>query len=136
MLALADYSHIGTIETSGPAQTPPAALFGAEPAHTWCYYYEKAELALQTGDYQQVADLDQQAEANGYHPIDRVEWLPFIQAYAVLGDEDWLRSTAPKVNDFPYLREETCQTLTAMQENGVPLNASVQALVDETFCKN
>lgn len=24
---------------------PPETIFGPEPAHTWCYYYQKADLA-------------------------------------------------------------------------------------------
>src|SRR5689334_22599919 len=29
---------------------PPRIIFGSEPEHTWCYYYQKAELARQYED--------------------------------------------------------------------------------------
>lgn len=32
-------------------------IFGPEPAHDWCYYYQKGDLARQTQDWEQVVDL-------------------------------------------------------------------------------
>ncbi len=43
-----EYSHVDRIVPQGTAPVPPAALFEAEPAHDWCYYYQKASLARQT----------------------------------------------------------------------------------------
>jgi hypothetical protein len=34
-----------------PANQPLAAIFDSEPAVDWCYYFEKADLARQLGDY-------------------------------------------------------------------------------------
>jgi hypothetical protein len=64
----------------------PVALFGKEPPHTWCYYYEKAELARQAGDWETVAALGDRARAQGYVPGDALEWLPFIEGYVLMGD--------------------------------------------------
>ena len=69
---------------------PPQELFGPEPAHDWCYFYEKAELARQQADWEKAAELGDQAQALGYSPSDSRsgtphEWLPFIEAYAHLG---------------------------------------------------
>ena len=66
-------------------------MFGEEPAHSaWCYYFEKADLAKQYGDWQQVAALGDQARAEGYSPRRSSsdapqEWRPFIEGYATLG---------------------------------------------------
>jgi hypothetical protein len=68
-----------------PSNNIPAALtnlFGAEPAHSWCYYYEKADLARQQGDWNQVAKFGDEAFAASYLPNDPSEYLPFIEAYA------------------------------------------------------
>ncbi len=79
-------SHLDQIETDpAKAASMPAAIFGAEPPHTWCYYYEKADLARQMGDWQAVADLDQAAGEAGYSTRRGVELVPFIEAYAHLG---------------------------------------------------
>jgi hypothetical protein len=68
------------------ATTPPSALFGSEPAHTWCYYFEKAELARQSSDWETIANLGREAEEAGFGPQSPSEQLPFIEAYARTGD--------------------------------------------------
>jgi len=62
--------------------TPPAAIFGQEPPHTWCYYYQKADLAAQLGDWAQAISLWRTASENNLRPSASVELLPFIEAYA------------------------------------------------------
>ena len=48
------YSHVDRIIPTGTSPTLPAHIFGAEPPHDWCYYYQKASLARQLGDWAQV----------------------------------------------------------------------------------
>ena len=38
-----------------------------------------------------------------YRPNDRVEWMPFIQSVAKLGDEDGVRGYASMINEDRYL---------------------------------
>jgi hypothetical protein len=80
-IPLSDTSRIITTGKDTPAM--PKDLFGKEPLHTWCYFYEKAELARQAGDWLQVAKLGDKAIGQGYAPSDPYEWLPFIEAYAL-----------------------------------------------------
>lgn len=75
---------------SGKSATPPQEIYGSEPPHGWCYYYQKAELARQQGDWQAVAALGEQAFRLGDYPNDPAERYPFIEAYAHLGD--WERA--------------------------------------------
>jgi len=65
--------------------TPP---FFPESAHEWCYYYTKAELARQIKDWKSIIALEKEAKTQGYSPEDPFEWLPFIEANAMLGDVD------------------------------------------------
>lgn len=60
---------------------PPETIFGKEPEHTWCYYFEKAELASQYKDWEEVISLYQVAEQQGYKPSDVVEFLPLLDAH-------------------------------------------------------
>jgi hypothetical protein len=83
-ISLSDTSRI--ITTGKDMPTMPEDLFGKEPSHTWCYFYEKAELARQAGDWEQVAKLGDEAISQGYVPRDPYEWLPFIEAYALTDD--------------------------------------------------
>lgn len=68
----------------------PASLFASEPAHGWCYYFEKADLAGQSADWQKVAELGDTAFKLDDHPNDPVERFVFIEGYAHTGD--WERA--------------------------------------------
>ena len=72
------------------AVTLPASLFAPEPAHGWCYYFEKADLARQFGDWQKVAELGEIAFQLEDHPNNPVERFVFIEAYAHVGE--WERA--------------------------------------------
>jgi hypothetical protein len=68
------------------AARPPAFVLGPEPAHSWCYYFEKADLARQTGDWVAVAALgDEALIVHALKPADLSEYLPFIEADGHLG---------------------------------------------------
>ena len=67
----------------------PSPPFSVEPAHGWCYIYEKAELARQSGEWQEIIHLREQADVRRLLPNDPFEWLPFIEAEAREGAMDW-----------------------------------------------
>ncbi|MGC1378224.1 MAG: hypothetical protein WA821_18480, partial [Anaerolineales bacterium] len=71
---------------AAPAVVLPPQLYNPEPAHGWCYYFERAELARQGGDWAQVVKLGKQALALGEHPNDAMERFVFIEADAHTGD--------------------------------------------------
>jgi hypothetical protein len=65
---------------------PPVEIFGREPAHTWCYYYQKADLARQSENWAQAVALLEEADQRGYEPAKKSEWLLFVDAYTRMGD--------------------------------------------------
>ena len=75
-----------------PAAQPPQFFFGPEPAHDWCYYFEKADLARQTGDWQQVVKLGNKAfqGQKSFADYQAVQFLPYIEGYARTGQ--WQRA--------------------------------------------
>jgi hypothetical protein len=81
---LAQFSNTANILPAG--SLPDAAVFGAEPAHDWCYFYEKADLARQQGEWQAIVDLMRSADQLGLRPLSGAEWRPFIESYARTGD--------------------------------------------------
>jgi len=86
---LVQISYLDQIETNPEkASLPPVNIFGNEPAHDWCYFYEKADLARQMKNWQQVVSLDQQASQAGLSPNVGIELTPFIEGYAHLGQWD------------------------------------------------
>jgi hypothetical protein len=71
---------------SSLARPIPVEIFGKEPPRTWCYYYQKADLARQLGDWEQIAALWREAAKNGFAPGNGVEYLPFIEGFARTGE--------------------------------------------------
>ncbi len=74
--------------TTDPATAASPTFLFDEPEHTWCYYFTKAELASQIGDYEKVVALGKEAITNSYAPQDLNEWLIFIEAHALTNDMD------------------------------------------------
>ena len=73
-----------------PVTEWPEQVFGPPAAPDWCYYFEKADLARQLGDWQQVVDIEVQAFSQPDRPRHAAELVPFIQGNAYLGR--WERS--------------------------------------------
>ncbi|MFC2028975.1 hypothetical protein ACFLTX_03505 [Chloroflexota bacterium] len=104
--------------TSLPDQT----VFGPEPAHTWCYLFEKAELARQLVQWQQVVDLGNQAIYEGYEVNHPAEWFVFIEGYAHTGDYE----QAVQLNSWVLDRDEKIHPqLCSLWENLVSQYPSI-----------
>jgi hypothetical protein len=135
VLLVGNYSNIQNVQSDGNSPRPPALLFGSEPAHTWCYYYEKAELARQKADWSIVADLGKKAVQQGLHPNDAVEWMPFIEADAILGNAQNLKDIAPRMTWDHFLKAQACTTLTELQNKGIKFSSDVQNVIKDAFCQ-
>ena len=73
------YSHVDRIIPTGSAPIPPSSIFGTEPAHNWCYYYQKASLARQSGDWEEIGKLYDQVRKLGLETDDKSEMIPFFE---------------------------------------------------------
>lgn len=65
-------------------------VYAPEPGHGWCYYFEKADLARQFGDWEEVVSLGDTAFKLDEHPNDPLELFVFIEGYAHI--EEWQRA--------------------------------------------
>jgi hypothetical protein len=77
----------------------------SENRDTWCYYYQKADLARQLQDPEQVVSLWQQAQKKDLRPETGFEYIPFIEAHARLGKWDQayqLTRTANRMTQAMY----------------------------------
>ena len=83
---LAPASNLDRIQLDEGAAPPPEDVFGPEPVHTWCYYYQKAELARQFSQWDEIIRLGDEARGQGFAPTEPAEWFPFIEGYALGGD--------------------------------------------------
>jgi hypothetical protein len=87
-----EYSHVDRIIPEGTSPVPPAALFESEPAHGWCYYYQKASLARQTGNWEEIGKLYDQVRKLKLGTDDKSEMIPFFEGLVNLGRVDDARS--------------------------------------------
>ncbi|HEX7556920.1 MAG TPA: hypothetical protein VF338_09875 [Leptolinea sp.] len=78
-------SHPNQIINSQNERILPAELFGSEPPHSWCYYFQKADLARQVKDWPNVLEIYRQANALGFSPKNGTENIPVIVALANTG---------------------------------------------------
>jgi hypothetical protein len=117
------------------ANIPLKFAFGAEPIRGWCYFYQKADLARQQGDWEAVAKLEAKAASLGFSPSDLIEWTPFIQAYAYLGQTEKVEALAAHFKGDSFHNSQVCENLTRMDENGYPLKPEMQSKVNELFCQ-
>jgi len=108
---LASISDVKRIEQipAFPDWSPPESIFGPEPKHQWCYFFQKAELASQYQDWGEVIHLLRSAQQNGFSPGDRREYLVFIDAYIQAGDFDQaLKLTITAKGETPRNNDNLC----------------------------
>jgi hypothetical protein len=129
-------SKIERIQTSATPPKPAESIFGPEPAHGWCFYYQKAELALQNDEWKQVIALGEEVWKQGLHPQDAIEWMPFLQAYAYTGDISNLDNVSKQIKREPFFRKQACQTLHNMHTGTYPLQPQVLNEVNRLFCED
>jgi hypothetical protein len=130
------HSKIKTALTSNEESSPPLGfVFGIEPAHTWCFYYQKAELARQQGDWETVAALGAETANLGLAPADPIEWTPFIQAYAYLRQTEKVEQLAAHFKDDSFHKKQICENLNRMDQSGYPLQSDMQGKVNDLFCQ-
>lgn len=124
------YSDISRAQPGEGA--PPAAIFGKEPPHNWCYHYQKADLAAQAGDWAHITALWESASTNNLTPSTSIELLPFIEAYAQTSQWEQARELTLWANSLPpRMPDLLCTTWKTFEKNGLltPGNASIFANV-------
>lgn len=127
---IGSFSEIEHVQVNEAPHTPPTIVFGHEPDHDWCYYYQKADLARQQGDWDEVLRLRRAASEKGLAPNDPIEWMPFLQAYVYAKDANKLAELAPSVTEDTRVARQACQILTAMPN----VDASVTNAIKSFYC--
>ncbi|HSS98680.1 MAG TPA: hypothetical protein VLK33_16715, partial [Terriglobales bacterium] len=96
---IAAYSNTGVILPEATS-SPDRKVFGAEPEHDWCYYFEKAELANQQGNWDETINLMDEAQYGGFQPVIGIEWLPLVRAYAMTDNWQAAQELSLRVHDM------------------------------------
>jgi hypothetical protein len=130
------------IEDDKKAVKPDTDVFGPTSGMEWCYYFEKAELAVQKGEWAAVTRLGDLAKEAGFNP-DRSssdsprEWLPFIQGYALSGN--WSQAADLSLNAYdndPSYQRLYCQVWNRLQEEDATGTDTAKRVRDKLGCEN
>ena len=108
-----DRSRLERILLSG-AEThlPPSDIFGPEPKHDWCYYYQAISLSRQLRDWNAAAAYADEAAALGFSPLNISEWLPVYEAYANTGRYQEAKQIAKILRSDKGLQTILCQQMS------------------------
>jgi hypothetical protein len=113
-----------------PAQ-PPTEFFAPEPEGNWCYFFQKAELAVQSGDWERAAALGDKALETEYKIYRRnaVELIPYIEGYAHTGRwEDAIALSIQAYQAWANMRLMLCDTWSRIQDSAKIDDAGQKAL--------
>jgi hypothetical protein len=127
---IASFSEPEHILLNEAFHTPPAIPFGGEPPHGWCYFYQKAAYARQLGNWDEVAQLGNEARSLNLSAGDPIEWMPFLQAYSRADDVQRVEEIArlldagTKSQACKFLSVESLSPATREQINKILCSAN------------
>jgi hypothetical protein len=107
----AQFSDINRIMADNPTPVVPSTIFGPEPEHNWCYYFQRASLARQQGDWAEVVRLGNEANNLGLSAVDPSEWLVFLEANMIEGRYSQARWMSKIIKSDRMLVTSICQNL-------------------------
>ena len=140
MRRLSAGSDISLIKQTESEPTLPESIYGKLNDQTWCYYFEKADLARQYGKWDEIARLWGEARSAGEQADNGFEYIPFIEGYGHL--EDWdqvklLTRSAKKIT--AGLEPSLCTTLDRLTTD-VPTSQrrddTIRNLKNDLKCEN
>lgn len=102
--------------------------------NSWCYYYEKADLARQFHQWEEVTSLEQNVQKHNLKPYDVIEWMPFIEAYAYTGEYGYAGSLIDYVNKVPFYKESQCTYYKNLSEVNDPAIQAGNEFLKNVFC--
>ncbi|HEY5982631.1 MAG TPA: hypothetical protein VIU38_04100 [Anaerolineales bacterium] len=116
------------VSVGGDARMPD--IYGPEPPHGWCYYFERASLAAQRGTWHEVAGLGDKAFVLEDHPNDPTERFVFIEGYA--HTDNWERAIQLSEESYqvsrPYVGPLICALWQRIENETVASEESAHAI--------
>ncbi len=121
----------------GSPELPPV-LFGKGNQESWCYYFERADLARQQKDWARAVELSEQGLATGDYPNDPTERFPAIEGYAHVGDwENALEQSRLAAGVAPVYEIVVCRLWERIRQEAEPgpaLDEAVQTIWADYRC--
>lgn len=131
-----DLTNQELISESGQQTNHLSKIIDTGPQTTWCYYFEKGDLAQSKGKYDEAVNYYEQAVANHLTPFKAIEFLPFVKAYAYLGRiEEAVELTRKSFSLSEESKPSICQVWhDVLRENSAILLSSVETVYNSQNC--
>jgi hypothetical protein len=107
-LPMSDLSRI-ILTDQATISSPPEIIFGPEPEHTWCYFYQQAEIARSQENWEAIREIGDQVQNLDFSPNNKLEWVPFIEG--MIRTAEWERAqdiTISGFNSNPQMADTYC----------------------------
>jgi hypothetical protein len=133
---VANFSDLSRIVTDGPPPVPPKNIFGEEPDHGWCYYFQKASLARQQGEWQEIVNIYDTVLEEGYKPVDDSEYFVFVEGLVNSGQsEKAMQIVQNQIGSNDALKYSLCQSLQSAPDYP-PGFGYDKKTITELICQN
>jgi hypothetical protein len=125
-------SNLDRIITKPKDSAIPIPVYFSEPViNPWCYYYEKADLARQTGNFSEIVKLWDDAEKQSLEPLDPSEYLPFIEGWGFQNNLLKAVDFSKRVNkEKPSMHLSLCN-IWGRIESGSDIGESEKLIIDK-----
>jgi hypothetical protein len=129
------------LPSANPQAAPPEGIFGPEPPHTWCYYFEKAELFAQGAEWDKVSDMADQALKLTKHFTDKnvSELIPFVLGYAHTGKlEKAVKLSLDAYQIWDKTQYPLCDAWTSIKQTtsaDAAQQTAIQEIQDKLSCQ-
>lgn len=111
-------SNVDQIDLTADPIQPDPLIFGKEPDHDWCYYFQKADLARQQRDWDGVYGFMDEAFSTGLTPKHSLEYTPLLEAQYNRQDWDGVLETSRKMVAFAAGQEKyVCSLWQRLEES-------------------
>ncbi len=118
----------------------PEVIYGKQDTQTWCYYFEKADLARQYGQWDEIARLWEESQTIGERADNGFEYIPFIEGYGHLGDWEYVKKQTKFADKITAgLEPSLCTALDRLAITAPPSQErddTIKSLKDDLKCGN
>ncbi|MBI9045638.1 MAG: hypothetical protein JEZ06_14205 [Anaerolineaceae bacterium] len=112
-------SNLDQIDLDPEKLASPPDFMGPEPVHGWCYYYQKADLAKQREDWNEIVRLWQSSWEVGLSANNSSEYLPFMEGFARNEAIDEAIILSEKISETEKYQFQLCQDWERMKKDSL-----------------
>jgi hypothetical protein len=115
------------------------SIYSPEPDHQWCYYFQKADLARQYHNWEEVVTLGEIAFNLDDQPNDPAERFPFIEGYTHQGLwTEAVEMSGKSAAITPVIHPAMCrlwQRIERETPDSAEKSAAIQSMNDQLQCE-